>query len=43
MLALGVPGSGDVRYPLGHRLVDRYLELVAGRARPNALRAVAFD
>jgi integrase/recombinase XerD len=24
-------------------LVDRYLEFVAGRARPNTLRAVAFD
>jgi len=23
--------------------VDRYLELVAGRCRPNTLRAVAFD
>ena len=28
---------------LGHPLVDRYLEFVAGRARPNTLRAVAFD
>jgi hypothetical protein len=28
---------------LGHRLVDRYLEFVAGRSRPNTLRAVAFD
>src|SRR5207237_2222514 len=27
----------------GDRLVDRYLEFVAGRARPNTLRAVAFD
>jgi hypothetical protein len=25
------------------RLVDRYLDFVAGRARPNTLRAVAFD
>ena len=24
-------------------MVDRYLEFVAGRARPNTLRAVAFD
>jgi hypothetical protein len=31
------------RYRLGHPLVDRYLEFVAGRARPNTLRAVAFD
>ena len=34
-----VSGSGQVRY----RLVDRYLEFVAGRCRPNTLRAVAFD
>jgi len=38
-----VSGSGRVRYRLGDRLVDRYLELVAGRCRPNTLRAVAFD
>src|SRR5215467_14258656 len=38
-----VSGSGRVRYALGHRLVDRYLEFVAGRCRPNTLRAVAFD
>src|SRR5436305_7526451 len=38
-----VPGSGQVRYRLGERLVDRYLEFVAGRCRPNTLRAVAFD
>jgi integrase/recombinase XerD len=38
-----VTGSGEVRYSLGHRLVDRYLEFVAGRCRPNTLRAVAFD
>src|SRR6201982_1518030 len=37
------PGSGQVRCRLGHRLVDRYLEFVAGRCRPNTLRAVAFD
>lgn len=36
-------GSGQVRYRLGERLVDRYLEFVAGRFRPNALRAVVFD
>jgi hypothetical protein len=35
--------SGEARYPLGHPLLDRYLEFVAGRARPNTLRAVAFD
>ena len=38
-----VPGSGQVRYRLGDRLVDRYLKFVAGRCRPNTLRAVAFD
>jgi integrase len=42
-LVRGVPGSGQVRYRLGERLVDRYLEFVAGRCRPNTLRAVAFD
>lgn len=35
--------SGADRYRLGHPLVDRYLEFVAGRARPNSLRAVTFD
>ena len=38
-----VSGSGQVRYRLGERLVDRYLEFVAGRCRPNTLRVVAFD
>jgi integrase/recombinase XerD len=38
-----VSGSGQVRYHLGERLVDRYLEFVAGRCRPNTVRAVAFD
>jgi integrase/recombinase XerD len=42
-LVRSVSGSGEVRYGLGHRLVDRYLEFVAGRCRPNTLRAVAFD
>ena len=28
---------------MGERLVDRYLEFVGGRCRPNTLRAVAFD
>jgi integrase/recombinase XerD len=42
-LARLLPGSGEVRYRLGDRLVDRYLEFVAGRCRPNTLRAVAFD
>jgi hypothetical protein len=38
-----VSWSDQVRYRLGERLVDRYLEFVAGRCRPNTLRAVAFD
>ena len=38
-----VSGSGQIRYRLGYGLVDRYLEFVAGRCRPNTLRAVAFD
>jgi site-specific recombinase XerC len=38
-----VSGSGQIRYRLGERLVDRYLEFVAGRCRPNTVRAVAFD
>lgn len=42
-LIRSVSGLGEVRYLLGHRLVDCYLEFVAGRARPNTLRAVAFD
>ena len=36
-------GSGQVRFTLGDRLTDRYLEFVAGRCRPNTVRAVAFD
>jgi site-specific recombinase XerD len=42
-LIRGVSSSGLVRYRLGDPLVDRYLEFVAGQARPNTLRAVAFD
>jgi integrase/recombinase XerD len=41
-LVRSVSRAGEVRYVLGHRLVDRYLEFVAGRSRPNTLRAVAF-
>jgi integrase/recombinase XerD len=36
-------GAGEVRYWLGERLVDRYLEFVAGRSRPDTLQVVAFD
>jgi integrase/recombinase XerD len=35
--------TGEARFALGDPLVDRYLEFVAGRARPNTVRAVAFD
>jgi integrase/recombinase XerD len=35
--------AGETRFSLGDPLVDRYLEFVAGRARPNTVRAVAFD
>jgi hypothetical protein len=35
--------TGETRYSLGDPLVDSYLEFVAGRARPNTLRSVAFD
>ena len=35
--------AGEARFVLGDPLVDRYLEFVAGRSRPNTLRAVAFD
>jgi integrase/recombinase XerD len=38
-----VSSSREVRYRLGEPLMDRYLEFVAGRCRPNTLRAVAFD
>jgi integrase/recombinase XerD len=42
-LVRSVARSGEARYRLGDPLVDRYLEFVSGRARPNRLRAVAFD
>ncbi len=35
--------AGDARFALGDPLVDSYLEFVAGRCRPNTLRAVAHD
>jgi site-specific recombinase XerD len=34
---------GEVLYALGDPLLDSYLEFVAGRSRPNTLRAVAHD
>ncbi|MDP9117353.1 MAG: site-specific integrase [Actinomycetota bacterium] len=42
-LERSISASGAVRYALGDLLVDRYLEFVAGRGRPNTVRAVAFD
>ena len=35
--------GGEVRFELGEPLIDSYLAFVAGRARPNTLRAVAHD
>jgi integrase/recombinase XerD len=35
--------AGEHRYALGDPLVDSYLAFVAGRARPNTLRAFAHD
>ena len=35
--------AGETRLRLGDPLVDSYLEFVAGRSRPNTLRAVAHD
>jgi hypothetical protein len=35
--------GGEARYVLDDPLVDSHLEFVAGRSRPNTLRAVAHD
>ena len=35
--------GGEVRFALGDPLADSYLAFVAGRSRPNTLRAVAHD
>jgi hypothetical protein len=35
LLVRSVSPSGEVRYALGDPFVDRYLEFVAGRCRPN--------
>src|SRR5665213_1592743 len=43
LLSQTVLPSGRTRYSFGDPLLDRYLEFVGGRARPNTLRAVAFD
>jgi site-specific recombinase XerD len=42
-LVRSVSPSGETRYSLGDPFVDRYLEFVAGRCRPNTLTATAFD
>jgi site-specific recombinase XerD len=42
-LVRSVSPSGEVRFALGDPFVDRYLEFVAGRCRPNTLTATAFD
>jgi site-specific recombinase XerD len=42
-LVRSVSACGEPRYALGDPLVDSYLEFVAGRCRPNTVRAVAFD
>jgi integrase/recombinase XerD len=42
LIRTSIPG-GEVRYALGDPLVDSYLAFVAGRSRPNTLRAVAHD
>jgi integrase/recombinase XerD len=42
-LVRSVSASGEARYALGDPFVDRYLEFVAGRCRPNTLTATAFD
>lgn len=35
--------SGETRYALGDPLVDGYLAFVAGRCRPNTVRATAHN
>jgi len=42
-LVRSVSPAGEARFALGDPFVDRYLEFVAGRCRPNTLRATAFD
>jgi integrase/recombinase XerD len=42
-LVRSVSPAGETRYALGDPFVDRYLEFVAGRCRPNTLTATAFD
>ena len=42
LIRTATPG-GEARYALGDPLVDSYRAFVAGRSRPNTLRAVAHD
>jgi succinate dehydrogenase/fumarate reductase flavoprotein subunit len=35
--------DGSLLVTVGHPLVDAYLEFLSARARPNTIRAVAFD
>ena len=38
-----VDGDGERTYRVGHEVVDKFLEFVAGRARPNTVKAYAHD
>ena len=38
-----VSGDGETGYRVGHELIDEFLELVARRARPNTVKAYAYD
>jgi len=42
LIRTSTPGR-EARYALGDPLIDSYLAFVAGRSRPNTLRAVAHD
>jgi integrase/recombinase XerD len=43
LLVSAVESDGRCSYRLGHELVDEFLEFVAGRCRPNTVRAYAHD
>lgn len=38
-----VGDDGEATYRVGHLLVDEFLEFIAGRARPNTVKAYAHD
>lgn len=38
-----VGGDGEREFRVGHDLIDEFLEFVAGRARPNTVKAYAHD